>query len=66
MSSGNFAPICGPAATVAWRSGKDVKAALIGPAPYAARFAAEFGRQPNPQETEDLLAFVRGNIVKER
>ena len=36
---------------------------LSGP---AARFAAEFGRQPNPQETEDLLAFVRGNIVKER
>lgn len=32
----------------------------------AARFAAKFGREPSPEEREELAAFVRGNIVKGR
>lgn len=31
-----------------------------------ARFTAAFGREPDPEEREGLLAFVRGNIIKGR
>lgn len=32
----------------------------------AGRLAEELGRQPTPQEREELMAFIRGNLVKTR
>ena len=32
----------------------------------AARYAAEFGGEPGPGDLEELMAFVRGNLVKTR